>query len=189
MGERLNLEIKSQGKGRANAYYHWSGYTSSSYYIAKEAIASIDRIKVKDPILKAIRILEATGAGLTQHEKEEAKKLFPNIRFASCGGRNDGLIAISKEGMKETRQWEEARVTIDLDKEMVIFNAWWKDSKENWNDFQVAELNKPEFDAVPELKRSPYIFTSYKDFLDFFKEYKIEDFCYRYKNRIVSAKE
>ena len=189
MGERLNLEIKSQGKGKANAYYHWSGYTSSSYYIAKEAIASIDRIKVKDPILKAIRILEATGAGLPQYEKEEAKKLFPNTRFAPCDGRNAGLIAISKEGIKETRQWEEARVTIDLDKEMVIFNAWWKNNKEDWNDFQVTELNKPEFDAMPELKRSPYIFTSYKDFLDFFNEYKIEGFCYKYKNKIISAKE
>lgn len=189
MGERLNLEIKSNGKAQANAYYHWSGYTSSSYYIAKEAIASIDRIKVKDPILKAIRILEATGAGLPQYEKEEAKKLFPNEKFAPCEGRNDGLIAISKEGMKETRQWEEARVTIDLDKEMVIFNAWWEESKKDWNDFQVSELNKPEFDAVPELKRSPYIFTSYKDFLDFFKENEIKNFCYRYKNMIVSAKE
>ena len=189
MGERLNLEIKSNGKAQANAYYHWSGYTSSSYYMAKEAIANIDRIKVEDPILRAIRILETTGAGLPQYEKEEAKKLFPNEKFAPCEGRNDGLIAISKEGMKETRQWEEARVTIDLDKEMVIFNAWWKESKKDWNDFQVSELSKPEFDVVPELKRSPYIFTSYKDFLDFFKEYKIEGFCYRYKNMIVSSKE
>ena len=30
MGQRLNIEIKKDSKVLANAYYHWSAYTSSA---------------------------------------------------------------------------------------------------------------------------------------------------------------
>ena len=30
MGQRLNIEIWNESKRLANAYYHWSGYTSST---------------------------------------------------------------------------------------------------------------------------------------------------------------
>ena len=37
MGQRLNLEIRKKGKPLANAYYHWSAYTGSSYALVEQA--------------------------------------------------------------------------------------------------------------------------------------------------------
>lgn len=49
MGQRLNLEILETKNGvdniLANAYYHWSGYTSSAIRLTEKAIESIFKTK------------------------------------------------------------------------------------------------------------------------------------------------
>ena len=73
MGQRLNIEIKRRkdNKVLANSYYHWSAYTSSSLHLAEEIIENIYDIirkeKVSDEI-KAIQLLQTTGAGLMENE-------------------------------------------------------------------------------------------------------------------------
>ena len=82
MGQRLNLEIKKGNNVLANAYYHWSGYSSSSCRIALDAMNYINENPQNiDDRLYAIRILESTGAGLTdfnptEEEKETAKNFI-----------------------------------------------------------------------------------------------------------------
>ena len=44
MGQRLNLEISRGKKPIANAYYHWSAYTDSSYDLARSIINAIPTI-------------------------------------------------------------------------------------------------------------------------------------------------
>ena len=107
-----------------------------------------------EDVLYAIRILEHTGAGLTdnvltedeitfaknfyteerfnkwyerhQHsELKTAQSLFPNTEFKECNGRNNGLLAITEIGMEETRTWEEGRMTINLDDNSVNFQVVW----------------------------------------------------------------
>lgn len=175
MGQRLNMEIKVGNETLANSYYHWSGYSSSSCEIA---VAIMDYMEehpqTNEPNkLYAIRLLEHTGAGLTDfaptdEEKEQAKKfynpkyyeewvnkpseirtaqeLFPNEKFAECFGRNEGLLAITKYGMEETRKWEEARVTIDIDSKTVDFDAYWKYSPDDYDDERERKVVDLDFD-------------------------------------------
>ena len=153
MGQRLNIEIKINGEVQANAYYHWSGYTSSALNLTELILEQyedfLDRI---EPKLSAIRLLETTGAGLTPEELEKAKEEYSEVTFGKCNGRNSGLIAISEEGMNETRLWEEGRVTIDFDKETIDFNVWstWdkKEYLEEYGKLPEKEINDSDFNIM-----------------------------------------
>ena len=50
MGQRLNIEIIENGKVLANAYYHWSGYTSSSLELTQEILEAIEKINYEDRV-------------------------------------------------------------------------------------------------------------------------------------------
>lgn len=176
MGQRLNLEIWNDGKVLANAYYHWSGYTSSAADIVNEALNYIKNNSIENDniLLYAIRILEATDAGLTERETNYANtlKCLKGAKFAECKGRNDGLISISKDGINETRFWQEASVYIFIDEKRISFRVFWKqraweyekeqreeyDNIVNTKDLEHAEWN------IDEIK-----FNSWKEFCDFLK--------------------
>lgn len=155
MGQRLNIEIKKGDKVLANSYYHWSAYSQSSCELAIDIANFIKENQQNcEDVLYAIRILEHTGAGLTDNapteteietvrklyteerfnkwlknhkasELKTAQLLFPNKEFKECKGRNWGLIAITEGGMEETRLWEEGRMTINLDDNSVDFQVIW----------------------------------------------------------------
>ena len=107
MGQRLNIEIarKKDNKILANSYYHWSAYTYSSLELANEIIEYFYDIvrndKVSDEI-KAIQLLQTTGAGLLEQEyntlNEEDKKYC-----SLATNRNLGLISFTEKGIEETR--------------------------------------------------------------------------------------
>ena len=118
MGQRLNIEIKKKGKVLANSYYHWSAYTSSAAALTVQVCKYVLEHKdLSDSKLLAIRALESTGAGLTDDELTYAKDFRKYIKtvFRECKGRNEGLIAISPKGIKETQTWSEGDVIIDID--------------------------------------------------------------------------
>lgn len=178
MGQRLNIEIVANSEPLANSYYHWSGYTSSSLELTKVIIEAILNEDVKinelntdstkelcnatsvinkymnDNILNACLLLRATGAKLTEDEIEYIKNIYGD----SCSkvydeeeivDRNDGLIAVSENGMRTTRCWEEARVTIDILNKTIDFDAVWFDSIESYEneyDENIGNLTKIDFD-------------------------------------------
>lgn len=119
MGQRLNIEIrrKKDNKVLANSYYHWSAYTYSSLKLAEEIVENIYDIirndKTSDEV-KAIQLLQTTGAGLLEDEynllKEEDKKYC-----SLATDRNLGLISFTEKGIENTRNWEEGRLTINVD--------------------------------------------------------------------------
>ena len=119
MGQRLNIEIrrKKDNKILANSYYHWTAYTYSSLRLAEEIGENIYDIirndKTSDEI-KAIQLLQTTGAGLLEDEynllKEEDKKYC-----SLATDRNLGLISFTEKGIENTRNWEEGRLTINVD--------------------------------------------------------------------------
>ena len=118
MGQRLNIQIEAndtdsnETKVLANCYYHWSGYTSSAMELVKEMVDSgMYNLDILDPVEKAIRLLEATGAGLTEDELTEA---YNTPKYKLATSRNTGLIAISEKGIEDTVYQEESRVTINL---------------------------------------------------------------------------
>lgn len=135
MGQRLNLEIWNNGKVLANAYYHWSAYTSSAAEIVDKALAAAKIIHKKGNILLyAIRLLEATGAGLTEEERQhiQERAAFKDCDFKECEGRNEGLIAITEEGIKDTRMWEEGTARIYLDEKRISFDVFFKQHCLEW---------------------------------------------------------
>lgn len=157
MGQRLNLEIKGIGGGLdnvlANAYFHWSGYTSSAAELTLkvlEAIREIDAKKeIEDRRFYAIRLLESVGARLTESELDYASKTLENFNASSfeiAKDRNKGLIAISDEGINETRTWEEARVEIDLDEKTIDFDVIYYYDKEDFID----DNSKEAFEVLEE---------------------------------------
>lgn len=118
MGQRLNIQIEAnvtdtnETKVLANCYYHWSGYTSSAMDLVHELVDSgIYNLDILDPVEKAIRLLEATGAGIAEDELTDTYNT-PKYRIAS--NRNSGIIAISETGTNRVAEWEESRVTINL---------------------------------------------------------------------------
>lgn len=175
MGQRLEILIMKNGKELANAYYHWSAYTSSSFELAKEIVMAIKarRVRQKDEIKKAIRLLEITGAGVTQNEKDYLKVggRFKNFKFMPCNGRNEGLIAVSPEGMKETRDWQEGQVFIDIGKRKVSFDVWSCFNGEE----ELKEYCEDEKIEPKRLGNSLESWVSYDDFLDMADEYRDGD--------------
>ncbi len=118
MGQRLNIQIEANNpdtnktKVLANCYYHWSGYTSSAMELVNEIVDSgIYNLDILDPVEKAIKLLEVTGAGLSGDELTDT---YYAPRYKVSTDRNMGLIAISEEGKKSTVKYEESRVTINL---------------------------------------------------------------------------
>lgn len=107
MGQRLNIEIVKNGKVLANSYYHWSGYSSSAINLTETIITKFDYIKkynvegyIKNKdLLLAIRLLETTGAGVT--DIEGTRKILEdetnNLKLQNCKDRNEGIIR-SKKG-------------------------------------------------------------------------------------------
>ena len=95
-------------------------------------------MKEEDEVFRAIALLQKSGAGLTREAihyayknipdfdltAEEYNNVFGMYKFVLCNNRNDGLIEISEECMENTRRWEEARVTIDVDARTFDFDVY-----------------------------------------------------------------
>lgn len=151
MGQRLNIEIKKDNKVLANAYYHWSGYTRSALGLAKKILDSkfLNMSSISDKV-KAVRMLEVTGAGLTVDEFNEE---FTTSKYKQSLDRNDGLIAIPENGISETQKWEEARVEIHIDTKMLKLKLYW--------DLDEDDIDK---DTIIEKVETNYFNVSFDDF-------------------------
>lgn len=139
MGQRLNVEIVSNGKLLANAYYHWDAYTGRSLQRTDDILNKLNEIQesVKDDLDLAIKLLESIGAGINDVERNyiladpELSKYLP---INDCVNRNEGILSITKEGMQNTRYWEEGRVIIDIGKRTILFRIYWELTKEEYLD-------------------------------------------------------
>ena len=166
MGQRLNIQFEDNTGVLANAYYHWSGYTSSAMLLTNKIISSdlIDDTSISNKV-KAVKLLELTGAGLTRYEFNAD---FPSHLYKESKDRNEGLIAISKEGIEQTQNWEEARVTIDLDTHNINFRVYWDINIEEYGPKYIAKILEQSYDS--ELN---YEYTTFKKFPELYKEYDL----------------
>lgn len=179
MGQRLNIQFEDNTGVLANAYYHWSGYTSSAMLLTNEIISSdlIDDTSISNKV-KAVKLLELTGAGLT---KEEFNDDFPSHLYKEAKDRTSGLIAISKEGIEETQSWEEARVTIDLDTQQIYFNIYWDVNIEDYDPEDIAKIPEQSYDSELD-----YEDVSFEKFPELYKEFELN---YSKGNYIVNTPE
>ena len=161
MGQRLNIEIWDDNKCLANAYYHWSAYTSSACNLVSEILNAMEEVPVEATIYYAVKLLEATGAGLeNDKEREFAIEHCLIDDFKECTGRNDGLIAVTDDGIESTRAWEEYRVTIYLNQRRINFeNVDVYGSQWEWNDY-VREYEIDVAQKMEDLPRLEYDVTN-----------------------------
>lgn len=183
MGQRLNIEIWNDGLILANAYYHWSGYTSSAIELTRKIlIDNIGNENNNNSRLKAIQLLQNTGAGLTESERNciFAEKGF--INFTPCYGRNEGLIAITDKGIQDTRIWEETRVSIYLDESRIDFNAFY--CEDRWEYDKACDESSKQFDKLPIVNWNlkDIKFKDFYLFEELIKEMiKNKEYCFRLK--------
>lgn len=124
MGQRLNIEIWNGNKCLANAYYHWSAYTNSAADLVEMILGKIEDRQEQPSVYYAIKLLEATGAGLENDtERNYAIEVCNTDDFAKAINRNEGLIAVTEDGINATRRWEEFRTTVYLDQRRVNFEV------------------------------------------------------------------
>ena len=166
MGQRLNIQFEDNTGVLANAYYHWSGYTSSAMLLTNKIISSdlIDDTSISNKV-KAVKLLELTGAGLTRDEFNDD---FPSHLYKESKDRSEGLIAISKEGIEETQSWEEARVTIDLDTNEINFRVYWDVNIDDYDPEDIPKQDENTYNS--ELN---YEDVSFEKFPELYKEFDL----------------
>lgn len=174
MGQRLNIEIFENGVSLANAYYHWSAYTSCSLNLLEMLIKHKDEFKGDKPIVRAIKLLETTGARIIAEENMQLK--LADEEFAKerelAANRNDGLIAISEGGKTSTRDWQEGVVSIYLDENRIDFNVFWKEKVWEWENERKEDGKEIKRETLPKCE------INFKDLkFDKFGEFKkfVED--------------
>ena len=118
MKSLLNIQIEMNNIGKnepvilAKAFYHWATCTLTAFQLVNKLVDSeIYSADISDPVEKAIRLLESTGAGLASTEFSE-KYDEKNYNEATSG--NAGVIIISEKGLKLERGWEEFIVGINI---------------------------------------------------------------------------
>lgn len=127
MGQRLVITVNEFGKDIVKIYYHWSAYSVSALCEAREIINVLydDDNEEKDLRLRLIRFVENNGGGIDGGEGSDEWKriaeMYPNEVFKKENiSRNNGLIALSEEGMDDVQDWSEGDVYINLDENEII---------------------------------------------------------------------
>lgn len=197
MGQRLVVTIKCEEKEMLKIYYHWSAYSVSALMETRDIINELfdDDNEIKDLRLRMIRFSERNGGGISNGKDSDEWKYiqneYPNETFKEKNiNRNYGLIAISKEGMRDLQDWSEGDITIDLDEYKVINYVYCGyDGIDNYNEY-MKEWNNDHIDRtledIPELDCELSEF----DFTDI--DYLIEaldnapDYVVRYGNEIYN---
>ena len=158
MGQRLNIQIEAndtntnETKVLANCYYHWSGYTSSAMELVKEIVDSgIYNLDILDPVEKAIRLLETTGAGLAEDELTDT---YSTPKYKLATSRNDGLIAISEEGTYRVIEWAESIVTINLTTGSINMSDMFYDETDEFSSDELETKLKNLYELKADLNSS-----------------------------------
>lgn len=160
MGQRLVVTIQNEGRDIAAIYYHWSAYTHSALYETRKIINCIynhmDETE-EQMLLKLIRFVENEGGCIRGNiaEHDYIKSLYPDEIFNDEGSRNNGLIALSEDGICDLQSWSESDVCIQLDSDMVNFCVYsgyeslgeYLEERRSWDD----EYDEDEFKDIPKL--------------------------------------
>ena len=189
MGQRLNLEIKRDGELLANAYYHWSGYTSSALELIEQVLIAIPTVKEQHPVLEAVRLLEATNAGMNAGEKDYATKTiegFDANQFQDPIHRNEGLISISPKGIECTQYWEEARAELDLETKTIAFDVCYYMDRDHY--LKVTKSTDKDYESLPmsDLDISSFTFDEFEKVNTFIQSLVQErEYAYRQPDNTV----
>lgn len=173
LGQRLVVEIrKTEGdtcRTLAAAYYHWSAYTEDAIEMTSFLINKLSELREKytDDFELAVRMLEATGAGLNPDEKIRIRHagILLNFDIQDCENRNRGLLAITEEGIKDLYSWEEGVVVIDIGTKEIHFSVYSEYTKEEYDEYYPDDEYKyDKLKVIPFYMEDVFSFFSFEDF-------------------------
>lgn len=180
MGQRLNIQIQREEEIIANAYYDWSAYTMSSLGLLELIEDKWDELSSEsDDLIRAVRLLEATGASFTDEDLEAMLAKRPGFMIEKkTVNRMDGLIGVSEKGINETIDLAEGSAIIFLEDGSVLFNVFEEYDDEEQiieeydpSDEEIAEAPHLDFDEVDlhmgKIKEFKSNFTDGKDIYKF----------------------
>lgn len=185
MGQRLVVEIRKTDKeiggfrSLAAAYYHWSAYTEDAIDLTLFLIDKYNELREKytDDLELAVRMLEASGAGLWPEEKIfiEQDNMLLNFDIQDCENRNKGLLSVTERGISGLRYWEEGLVIIDIGTQEIDFQVYteWteREFKEDWC------MDEPYYDAfqvIPFDMGRPFKFDDFYELKELFEKTKYQ---------------
>ena len=161
MGQRLVVTINNNDKEIAKIYYHWSAYSFSALKRVQSIVNCIsdhnDETE-KDLLLRLIRFCEMSGGGIDGVESEikYIEALYPGEKFKKENvSRNDGIIALSEDGMSSMQNWSEGDVDIYVDKDRIHNTVYcyyetiegYNEERKEWDE----EFEGLKLEDVPEL--------------------------------------
>lgn len=135
MGQRLVITLHEHGKDDsafAALYYHWSGYSTYSFYEATpiaKIVSSYDGSK-KKLVNKILDYLESKGGGLDDEQEEYLSKNIwfnPGRVFNYDTDRNEGLLGLSPASIMSMLSWAEALIRIDVDNKTFMADVMFPD--------------------------------------------------------------
>lgn len=133
MGQRLNIEIiDGNYKVLANCYYHFEGYTGKALNLAKRILTRLEYIHdfpkkfekfTRKEIATYLLYEDVRGPGIenkVMNNSSTTSLLYANQYFKSLVvkkviDRIEGIISLTEYSIKDTRYWEEARLSINID--------------------------------------------------------------------------
>lgn len=154
MGQRLVVTVNVKGEDIAKLYYHWSAYSISALAQTRDILNCLldNDNEIEDLRLRLIRFVESEGGcirgGGDSREFAAIQAMYPNEVFKTEGSRNDGLIALTEEGMDDLEGWSEGSVTIYLDDGIVWNSVFDMETIDEFNEWR-GEDNSIEY--FPEL--------------------------------------
>lgn len=133
MGERLLVRIFKNDKRIANIYYHWSGYSISSIEETKRIIEYVKEKENSSEIIEALVLCVNSNRSeffgrvnigtLLPKDISYYNKIYKKkYRLPKNASRNNGLLAITEEGMNDLETWYETLVDVYLDTNEIDFS-------------------------------------------------------------------
>lgn len=152
----IQIEMNTVGKNKptilAKAFYQWSSCTLTAFQLVNKLVDSkIYSTDISDPVEKAIRLLESTGAGLASTEFSEK---YDEKNYNPSTSGNAGVIIISEKGLQAEQVCEELIVSINISTGVIDMGGV----------FYVEELD-------PEEEIQNLTYSTYSHFNDFQKLY------------------
>lgn len=127
MGQRLvvsvlDAEHRDYDAPVASIYYHWGEYTYPAYEIFCSLLTYLDEYKnIENPIVRIATGLVEHGGLVDRTDVEENLKehpewldMFSKELLYHDGSRNDGILSLTEETIKDSIGWAEGLGILDL---------------------------------------------------------------------------
>lgn len=158
MGQRLVVNLVRDNEIIANSYFHWSGYTETALQMTGNIIANLQSMKdlkkanPLDIAIAAFAIPDYTP-GFDSSERDYIEKNYTDRDISEIpfnNDRNEGLMAISKQGIDDSVSAGEMIVDIKIDDGTIVGEFVYPDESDEYGDdaMEVIELTKNPMDPM-----------------------------------------